>query len=172
METIPKGVKDLSGLRFGILSVIRFFRFKNYSQKRHALWRCACDCGNFSTVQGTSLKSGATKSCGCLRVKISKSRAFRHGHAGDGKSRHQSPTYRTWRAMIQRCSSSSSPRSKKYYFARGVRVCNGWKSFKKFLSDMGERPNGKSIDRIDGRKGYFPSNCRWASLIEQARNKV
>ena len=89
----------------------------------------------------------------------------KHGHATNGLS----PTYTTWASMLQRC---KNPKNTKFYSygAVGIDVCDEWLSFDAFLADMGERPKGKTIDRIDGNKGYSKSNCRWATIIEQQSN--
>lgn len=93
-------------------------------------------------------------------------RSTRHGHTThDG----QSPTYMTWTNMTQRC---TNPRAPKYstYGAKGITICEEWKSFDRFLSDMGERPEGSTIDRINGEFGYSRENCRWATIREQQEN--
>lgn len=91
----------------------------------------------------------------------------RHGHAAGGKP---SPTYRTWISMLTRC---HNPKSDGYadYGAKGIAVCERWRTFEHFLSDMGERRPGTTIDRIDNRKGYEPGNCRWATPSDQENNK-
>jgi hypothetical protein len=90
-----------------------------------------------------------------------------HGHATGGIS----PTYRTWASMLNRCNCPTSSGYPKYG-AKGTRVCERWLSFENFLADMGERPEGMSIDRKDNEKGYEPGNCRWATRPDQARNKT
>ena len=93
--------------------------------------------------------------------------SYRHGHsAKSGKS----DTYRCWRSMMQRCyrvKEKSFPR----YGGRGITVCDRWHDFANFLADMGERPNGKELDRIDNSNGYGPENCRWATRTQQVRNR-
>ena len=89
-----------------------------------------------------------------------------HGHAQVGK---KSLTYVTWIAMRARCYNPNIPDFKKYG-ARGITICNRWNSFTNFLTDMGERPKGTTLDRIDNELGYKPDNCRWATKSEQCRN--
>lgn len=81
------------------------------------------------------------------------------------------PTYYTWRSMLQRCSCRAWGDAKRKYYDRGIRVCRRWKKFENFLKDMGDRPPGTSIDRLENSIGYRPGNCRWATPVEQARNK-
>jgi len=92
---------------------------------------------------------------------------IKHGHTPRGKC---SPTYYSWLNMKSRCYCSSS-RGYYNYGARGIKVCDRWlHNFSTFLADMGERPEGRSLDRIDGSKDYTPENCRWATRVEQNRN--
>lgn len=94
-----------------------------------------------------------------------------HGHARRRGERAGTSTYYIWAAMIQRCTNPKS-RDYKLYGAIGISVCDRWRnSFEAFLADMGERPDGRSLDRVDNDGNYEPSNCRWATAVEQARNK-
>lgn len=141
---------DMTGQKLGKLTVVKL----SHINKQY-YWECICECGNTSIINGSRLRSGHTRSCGCL----SKSR--------NGLS--TSPTYRTWSAMIQRCYDSGVAHYQRYG-ARGIEVCDEWRnSFESFLSDMGERPEGLTLDRIDSSKGYTPQNCRWATPKEQSR---
>lgn len=155
--------KQLDGQVFGRLTVIERFSSRN----GRATWLCRCECGKLHEAVSHALTSGHTKSCGCWKDERNTSTPSIHGHAS--RTNGISPTYRTWQAMITRCT-NDSVKSYQDYGARGISVCTRWLVFENFLADMGAKPPGTSIDRIDNDKGYEPGNCRWATPKEQARN--
>ena len=157
-------MKNLIGKNFGRLSVIKRM---NDDKNRNSRWLCKCDCGKEKIIYGCSLKSGNTKSCGCLHKEKTSIANTTHGHS---KKREESKTYTAWKSMIKRC---TNPKDKYYYCygGRGITVCKRWRKFVNFLEDMGEAPEGYQIDRIDNNGNYCKSNCRWVTLKEQARNK-
>lgn len=151
---------DLTGQKFGKLTAIEVVE-----TGRRRKWRCVCDCGRETAVSSDSLRSGNTKACGHCRGPNQS--AKKHGHRPQGA---RGGAYSSWGSMKTRCSNSNSD-SFADYGARGIAYDPRWESFEAFLADMGERPKGTTLDRIDGTKGYSKSNCRWATPIEQTRNR-
>ena len=162
---LPKRSKDLSEKTFGRLSVIEYSG--EQTKSGNLKWKCRCQCGNLLTIASSHLLDGSTQSCGCLSKEVTRDRSIKHGHAIGGEI---SKTYSSWEAMIARCTRPSI-NDYKNSGGRGILVCDRWKIFSSFLEDMGERPYGYQIDRIDSNGNYEPTNCRWATTKEQSRNK-
>ena len=152
---------DLTGKTFGRLSVLR----KAGHSGGKAIWECLCECGTIKPVRGVHLRSGRQVSCGCLKAARATEQKTTHGHSAGGKV---SPTYSVWQNMHYRCKPQNAS---KYPHYAHVSVCGRWSSFEFFLEDMGERPNGLTLDRIDGSMGYSPDNCRWVDMATQNRNR-
>jgi hypothetical protein len=152
---------DWIGKRFGKLTVIGIAR--EGTGKLGTRLLCRCDCGNEATPQPYPLKDGRTQSCGCL----GQERRTKHGQA---YGKNGSKTYTAWSQMKSRC---DNPKNKFYadYGGRGIVYCEEWKDFKAFFSDMGEAPEGLSLERIENSKGYSKENCKWATRKEQQNNR-
>jgi hypothetical protein len=162
VNLIMANIIDITGKRFGRWTVL-----KRSPQDRPGatVWQCLCDCGTIKDkVLYTGLTSGGSSSCGCWRKEmLVKPMETVHSQ--------RNPTYATWVSMKTRCLNKEHP-TFKHYGARGIKVCPEWQSsFDKFLADMGNRPEGSSLDRIDNNGDYNKENCQWASKTTQAGNR-
>lgn len=147
----PHNFIDRTGRRHGSLVVLEY--------GGNGRWICRCDCGKTTLVLSYLLTSGQTRSCGCGKGKTT--------HGGFGH-----PLYRTWFSMTHRCHNPNAP-GYRNYGGRGIRVCDAWRNDpNRFYADVPLRPGpGYSIDRIDNDRGYEPGNVRWATNVQQGRNR-
>lgn len=161
---MARPAQDLTGQMFGRLTVIQ----PDGRIGTHAAWKCKCQCGSVTRVRSNSLRSGKTKSCGCLHIEVSHDLATER-FTTHGK--YDTPVYRTWLAMKGRCLRSTHT-AYPDYGGRGIGICDRWKeSFENFHADMGDPPGpGYSIERNDVNGNYEPGNCKWATVREQRRN--
>jgi|SRR5690606_13156339 len=154
--------KDLTGEVFGRLTVDRIVRGEYPNGRTWIKWACHCECGEKSEVVSQNLLSGHTKSCGCLNKEIVSILKTKHGMRG-------TPEYQSWAGMKTRCDNPEAD-NYEYYGGRGIKYCEDWESFELFFRDMGERPDGMTLDRINPDGDYCKENCRWATKKEQSFN--
>ena len=156
---------DLTEQKFGRLFIMHPTKKRCGSS---TIWKALCGCGNYTYASVSNLMNGNTKSCGCLQRERTAESHIKHGHAVGGRISRE---YSTWVSMVKRC---SDPKEKayEYYGGRGINVCDRWKnSFLNFLIDMGKRPEGMTIDRINNEGNYELSNCKWSTMKEQCNNR-
>ena len=146
-----------AGERNGRLVAIVFVR-RHKTNGQH-YWKFRCDCGEAIVARVGSVRSANTASCGCLKLQI----ATRHNMS-------KSPEYRAWSAMLDRC---SNPKNKSFhnYGGRGIKVSRRWRTFENFYADLGPRPPGLTLERLNNERGYDKQNCKWATWTEQGRNR-
>lgn len=153
----------LIGQRFDRLLVESGAGMNRWSQR---LFNCKCDCGNVVIVKMGCLKNRYTSSCGCKRKEI----AAANGRSKAKHNKTGGKEYYTWRSMKSRC---VNPKNASYarYGGRGIRVCDRWMRFENFYEDMGDAPEGLTLERSNVNGDYCPENCKWATYTEQARNR-
>lgn len=150
---------DMLGKKFGRLVVVEK---AGHDKWGNDLWKSECLCGKNLTTRGAHLRKGKTKSCGCLNAELSGNRARTHGMT-------KKSIWKIWRGMLNRCNNKNY-HEYRYYGGRGITVCKRWLDFESFFKDMGDRPQGLTLERKDNNKGYYLGNCKWATRIEQNRN--
>jgi hypothetical protein len=151
---------ELTDQKFGKLAVQKR---ADFTKKGAVVWECLCECGEKTFVISANLRNGTTNSCGCIRKEMSSKKFRTHGLT-------KTPTYRIWSGMKTRCTNKKST-NYELYGGRGIKICERWMRFENFLKDMGDRPIGLTLDRIDVNGDYEPNNCQWATKKEQAANR-
>lgn len=155
-----KRIKNLSGRRFGRLTALNVAGTNSSGGK---VWNCVCECGSTKTVSSSSLLTGTTQSCGCLLIEARISANTTHGLTGN-------PMLGLWEKMMARCYCKTNAAYDRYG-GRGIFVEQSWHDVQNFIADMGPKPEGMSLDRKNNDGPYSKENCRWATPVEQGRNK-
>lgn len=155
---------DITGLTFGRLLVLG----RGSGPKgRGTYWLCVCRCGTQKNFRRDGLLSGSSQSCGCLQKDSVRASNYVHGGAVRGT---RDRAYGSWKSMMSRCYDPNHEAHGRYA-GRGIKVCDRWHDFRNFRVDMGERPLGLTLERVDNDRGYDPGNCEWRTPKEQANNR-
>ena len=165
---IPSKITSLIGVKTGDVTVVDFFGRGTGGEPR---WLCLCSCGKKWDVSASSIRRGRLRSCGCRKLEFMSAASKKHGQSY-GKNENGGPAteYKIWQGIKSRC---FNPKCTQYknYGARGITMCESWRtSFEQFLKDVGKRPSGTCIDRINNNGNYEPGNVRWVTQRQQMNN--
>lgn len=155
---MSRPAKDYTGYKVGRLTVL--YDSGERVKDGHKLWIAKCGCGNYAIITTSQIAVKNKQSCGCLK---------KENWKGTKHSMCYTKIYSTWNSMLNRCYNSNDKRFHNYG-KRGIKVCKRWHKFENFYADMGNKPAGKTLERTDNDKGYFPNNCKWATSQEQHEN--
>lgn len=162
-------VNDITGKTYGRVVVLR----RNITDRhRHATWVCQCSCGIVFVASGINLRTGNTKSCGCLRSEVAKVLSWKHGHTANSKGKvSMSKTYRSYRRMRDKCYNQKTEGYNKFG-KRGITVCDRWKDdFRTFLADMGEMPPNTRLVLKEGAHIFSPDTCLWKVKLSRVKEQ-
>jgi hypothetical protein len=165
---MPAAKPIIPGERFARWTTLETTEIRTYPSGTNIRFRlCQCDCGKIQFVAEQKLRSGHSRSCGCLQAEVTTKRNTKHGCSKRGQTTR---AYSIWGGIFERCENTKN-QAYENYGGRGITVCERWRVFENFLEDMGEPAAGMTIDRLNNDEGYSKENCEWRTSKEQARNR-